>query len=158
MTAQLDTAVPAHVASNRIVDFDLYHLPSMLDPHSAWKTLQDPGMPDIVWTPRNGGHWILTRARLIEAGFADFEKFSSRLKLVPKEVGEQYRFVPSTVDPPEHRPYRRLLNSSLSSQAVKRMEPEIAALAERLVENVRLQGHCNFTTDYAQLLPIQIFL
>ncbi|MET0987511.1 MAG: cytochrome P450 [Steroidobacteraceae bacterium] len=158
MTAQLQAAIPPHVASQRIVDFDIYHLPSMLDPHAAWKTLQEPGMPDIVWTPRNGGHWILTRARLIEEGFADFEKFSSRLKLVPKEVGEQYRFVPSTVDPPEHRPYRRLLNSSLSSQAIKRLEPEISALAERLIERFRAQGQCNFTTDYAQQLPIQIFL
>ena len=31
------------------------------DVHLAWRALQQAG-PDIFWTPRNGGHWIATRA------------------------------------------------------------------------------------------------
>jgi len=159
MSAQILENIPPHVAANRVVDFDLYAPPNLQDGfHSAWVTLQAEGVPDLAWTPRNGGHWIATRGKLIRDIFTDYTKFSSRVVLVPKSSGEHYHMMPLTLDPPIHRAYRNLLNSSLSPKAVSKMEPRIRELAAQLTENVRSNGSCNFTTAYAELFPIRLFL
>jgi hypothetical protein len=77
---------PAHVAADGvlardpIVDFDFYH-PSGppgvdTDPHLTIKRLH--AGPDIFWTPRNGGHWVVTRGADILRILADHVNFSSR--------------------------------------------------------------------------------
>ena len=149
---------PAHVSPDQVFDFDVYNSTKDPDPHRAWKVLQAPGVPDIVWTPRNGGHWIAVRGKLIGEAFADYEAFSSRIKQVPKSRGEQYPMIPSTVDPPVHRPYRLLLNASLSPAAVATLEPTIHELAERFIDAFAETGECDFTAQYAEQLPIQVFL
>ncbi|HLY56443.1 MAG TPA: cytochrome P450 [Stellaceae bacterium] len=159
MDAGLPAERPPHVPEDRVVDFDMYAPPGVKqDFHAAWKALQAPGVPDVVWTPRNGGHWIATRNRLIDEVFSDHERFSSRVILVPKAIGEQHGLIPTTLDPPEHRPYRTLLNSSMAPKVVGANEPRIRALAAELIEAVRRDGACNFTTAYAEILPIRIFL
>ena len=56
------TERPSHVPADRVVDFDLYAPAGVRDDlHAAWKKLHAPGVPDIIWTPRNGGHWLVTR-------------------------------------------------------------------------------------------------
>ena len=150
---------PSHVPGDRIVDFDLYDPPGLDEGfHGAWAGLMASNDQDIVWTPRNGGHWIALRGRLMREIFADYRRFSSRIVLVPKVSGEHYKMMPMTLDPPAHRSYRNLLNSSLSPKAVAAMEARIRRLAITLIEAVRAQGQCNFTTAYAEVLPIHIFL
>jgi camphor 5-monooxygenase len=151
-------APPPHVPKTHIVDFDIYNLPPAMDVHSAWKTLQAPGVPDIVWTPRNEGHWILTRGTLIKQAYNDWEHFATRIMLVPKSVGEQYHFIPNTVDPPVHHPYRMLLTETLSPRAIAGIESQIAARADALIGRFKANGDCDFTRDYAAQLPVQVFL
>jgi hypothetical protein len=60
--------LPAHISADRVVDFD-YLAPEghEQDVHRAWNALHAPGIPDVVWTPHYGGHWIATRAADIPA-------------------------------------------------------------------------------------------
>jgi cytochrome P450 len=149
---------PAHVPLERVVDFDLYAPPGVdRDFHAAWKSLQAPGIPSLVWTPYNGGHWLVTRNRLVNEVMSDYQRFSSASIIIPKEETPS-RLLPIMVDPPEHGPYRTLLNSSLSPKAVSRAEPKIRKVSADLIEGMRLDGHCDFVTAYAELLPIHIFL
>lgn len=150
---------PAHVSNDQVVDFDLYAPPGVRgDFHAAWKTLQEPGVPDIFWTPRNGGHWIVTRNRLIDRVLSDYKNFSSNFNVVPKEAIADAKLLPTMIDLPGHRKYRILMNSSFSPKAVGAAEPAIRRIAIDLIEAVRADGHCNFTMAYAHLFPIQIFL
>lgn len=57
---------PPHVPADRIIDFDVYN-PVGIEHgfHQAWMQLQVDGVPDLAWTPRNGGHWLATRGHLI---------------------------------------------------------------------------------------------
>lgn len=159
MSAVPEAERPEHVAADRVVDFDMYRPPGVeRDFHEAWRALQAPGVPDIVWTQRNGGHWIATRGAVIKRIFADFEHFSSRIILVPKAVGELHKMIPTTLDPPIHRPYRTLLNDSFAPKTVEAMEGGIRELARTLTESVRAAGRCNFTTAYAEIFPIRIFM
>jgi len=159
MSAQPIAERPAHVPLDRVVDFDMYHPAGVeQDFHASWRRLQAPGTPDIVWTSRNGGHWIATSGRVIRQIFADFEHFSSRVILVPKVMGELHKMIPTTLDPPVHRPFRALLNDSLAPKTIDAMESRIRAIAAGLVEQVRAEGRCNFTTAYAELFPVRIFM
>ncbi|MFT4563302.1 MAG: cytochrome P450 [Gammaproteobacteria bacterium] len=151
---------PAHVPPERFLDYDIYA--PFVDGkgfHASWKALQDADLPDIVWTPQNGGHWMVLRGRLVERVLSDYENFSNHTVLVPKDTaGEAYRLLPLSLDPPAHAPFRKLLSAGLAPQAVKGVEATIRELAISLIEGFRTQGECNFTTDFAEKLPIKIFM
>ena len=159
MDTNLRAERPAHVPAERVVDFDLYRPPGVDNGfHEAWQALHAPGIPDLIWTPHNGGHWMATRGKMIAEVFSDYARFSCRVMLVPKAVGEQHQMLPVVLDPPEHRPYRLLLNSSLAPKIIAGLEGKIRQLAGTLIDHVRADGHCNFTAAYAEILPVQIFM
>ena len=108
MEAIRSAGAPAHVPSDRVVDVDIYKMPGAEeDLHSGWKALQDSSSAGLFWTPRNDGHWIVTRGRDIASIYADYENFSSSITIVPRRFGEQFPLRPTTLDPPEHRPFRQ---------------------------------------------------
>jgi cytochrome P450 len=125
---------------------------------APWKRLQNSSERGLFWTPRNGGHWIVTRGSEIARIYADHENFSSRIVMVPKEVCEQYQLRPTTIDPPEHRPYRKLMSDALSPTIVRSARPKLQKLAIDAIEQFRLRGECEFITEFAERLPIAIFL
>jgi hypothetical protein len=58
--ATLSTAVskPVHVPDSAVYDFDFFRDPAYLaDPHKRILELVRTA-PPVVWTPRNGGHWM----------------------------------------------------------------------------------------------------
>ncbi len=150
--------IPAHVDPARVVDANIYALPGQeQDFHEAWKALQD-NSPDIVWTPQNEGHWIALRGDVLAEVQSDHERFSNRIIVLPKSVGEQHGLIPTTIDPPEHRPFRKLLNEGMSLSKVRGMQDGIRSTAIELIEAFLAKGRCNFTTEYAQIFPIRIFM
>jgi cytochrome P450 len=150
---------PAHVPPERVVDFDVYNADWSTDGyHEFFARLQADGMPDLVWTPRNEGHWIATRGELIWDIFPNHADFSNHLVIVPKSVGLQDRRVPSTLDPPDHKHFRSLMDAGMGPQKIRQIEPLIRETAVRLIEGFRADGHCDFTRQYAEELPIRVFL
>lgn len=151
---------PAHVAAERYRDFDIYQpLRDGLDFHASWKALQDETLPDVIWTPRNGGHWIVLRGPLVSRVLSDYVNFSNHTVLVPKETaGNAYRLLPLSLDPPAHAPFRNLLGNGLSPRAVSGIEPRIRDLTISLIEGFRARGTCCFTREFAEQLPIRIFM
>jgi camphor 5-monooxygenase len=149
---------PAHVPPDRVVDIDIYALPGQArDFHAAWKALQDSS-PDLVWTPRNEGHWIALRGDVLAEVQSGHELFSNQVIVIPKSVGELHGLIPTTIDPPEHRPYRKLLNDGMALTRVRRLHDAIRSTAAELIDEVAGQGRCDFTGHFAQVLPIRIFM
>lgn len=150
---------PSHVAANRIVDVDIYGLPgSEHDLHAAWKHIQDATDLEVLWTPRNGGHWLATRGRPIARIYADHHNYSSNITIVPREIGEQFPLRPTTLDPPAHRPFRRLINGALTTRMVRGVEPTIRAVAKAAVSQVKDHGQCEFIFDVANQIPLCVFM
>jgi hypothetical protein len=55
------------IAPELLIDFDFFAVKAIDgDLHRCWKQLH--AGPDIFYTPRNGGHWVYTRAEDIAAG------------------------------------------------------------------------------------------
>ena len=150
---------PDGLAADRLVDADIYALPGMEQGfHDAWKRLQDAS-PDIVWTDRNEGHWIALRGELVAEILADHERFSSRVIILPRSAGEEHSgLIPTTIDPPEHRWYRKQLNENLSLKFVRDLEPGIRKLAGELIDGFVDDGEVEFIEHYSAILPIRIFM
>ena len=127
--------VPDHIPVELVVDFDMYNPPGIeRDFHLAWVDLRDRCKSDLVWTPRNGGHWIPLKGVIIQKMLADYESFASRIFVLPPSQGAEQRVLPTTINPPEHGPYRALLNRPLSTKSVMAVEPEIRKLATEAID------------------------
>jgi cytochrome P450 len=155
-----ETAVrPAHVPVDRVVDFDIFNPPGVeQDYFAAWQTLQRPGVPGLIWTPRNGGHWIATSGEYVRNLWADAERLSSEVLAVTPGLGEVMRFIPLQLDPPEHNPYRNAVMKGFASRFVVALEPKVKAVASELIDDVIGRGECEFVGDFAEVMPVNIFL
>jgi camphor 5-monooxygenase len=149
---------PAHIPADRIRDVNIYALPGQeKDFHAAWKALQDSS-PELIWSPQNEGHWIAMRGDVLAEVQSDHERFSSSVIVLPKSVGEQHKLIPTTTDPPEHRPYRLLLNAQLAPSAIRGLQDHLRSTAAELIDGFVSNGRCDFTAEYAEVFPIRIFM
>jgi len=153
-------SVPEHVPASRVVDINVYDY----EVHdgdaqmSLRAAVRQKGAADIAWSPYNGGHWLLTRADVIDRVVNDAERFSNRYIGVPKELNPVRIFRPFQMDPPEHIPYRHLISGALSPRAVQQLRGNARDLTVRLIEEFKPRGECEFVTDFAQHMPIEIFM
>jgi cytochrome P450 len=153
------SSIPAHVPAELVFDFDIYNPPGAREDFQlSIKRLHTSGCPEIFWTPRNGGHWVATRGEDIYSIFADYAHFSSRLLTVPKSRQGPIPLYPIFADPPAHTSYRSLINPTFAPKGVAALEGKARELAIRLVEELRPKGECEFVTDFAQHLPIEVFM
>ena len=115
-------------------------------------------MPDIFWSPHNGGHWVLTRRDQLSEVFADFGNFTSSQGASVDKVlkPDEPRLAPIEVDPPTQQAFRRLFAPAFVATALKARETEARALAKDIIEGMKPKGRCEFVTDFAQHLPIKI--
>jgi len=155
-----DTALaprPSHVPEGRVIDFDYYHPPGMEEGnvYTAWKKLHDG--PDIVWTPHNGGHWIVTRGEDIRWVQENYEIFSHEVFTIPR-VEMPIRMPPLTVDPPLHARYRAVLNPFFTPGRVRELADNVRALTVELIEKLKPAGGCEFVNQFARIMPVTIFL
>jgi cytochrome P450 len=151
--------IPAHVPRELVVDIDYFNVPGIeAGPHEPWIKIRDEA-PPIFFTPRNGGHWIVTRASAAKEVLSDFKRFSSYPNAIPMSLlGGPYPQPPTGADPPEHAPFRKMMMPAFSPGAVNGLENSVRAQAIDLIEKLRRVGRCEFVGDFAQSMPINIFL
>ncbi|MCA8967312.1 MAG: cytochrome P450 [Planctomycetes bacterium] len=152
-------APPDHVPPERVVDLDIYA------PHgegedyfAAWLRWRESSPFPVLWTPHHGGHWIAMRGAGVLEVLSDSERFSVDSFGVPRAPAGQRPLGALLKDPPEHAPWRRFLNLGLSPRVVSGSEAAIRARAIELIENVRPRGACEAVTDFADVLPLSVFL
>jgi cytochrome P450 len=153
----LPLATPAHVPAELVFDFDIYADARIgADVHAAYAEVLREA-PDIFWTPRNGGHWLVRRFAPAEAILHDYEHFSAREMHIPR-VADHPVFLPLSLDPPASTPFRVAMMPAFSPAAVRALEPRIRVWAERLVGEVAHRGACDFVEDIASVFPVSIFM
>lgn len=147
---------PPHVPPELVVDWDFHNPPGgEAALNSAWKSLHNG--PDIIWTPRNGGHWIATRAEDIEFIQRNHDPFSMREIVLPAGI-KPMRILPLEADPPDHAVFRSILNPFFTPKAVSSRESSIRELTQKLIDDFRPKGQCEFVADFAMKLPIIVFM
>jgi len=150
-------AKPAHVPDDLVVDFNyLAPIPDGEDNYTVLHRLQQHGN-DILWTPHNGGHWIVTRAEDIKWVQENFAVFSHEEFTIPRG-GRPIIMPPLTVDPPLHARYRAIINPFLTPSKVRAMSDKARAIAIELIEDLRKNDKCEFVEEFASVLPVVMFL
>lgn len=156
-TAQSTQPIPAHIPHDLVRDFDFLDFEGVNDdPQLAWRQVQER-MPDVFWTPRNGGHWIATRMADIRAIMEDHERFSNSESFIPIRPGV-LRILPVQLDPPEHNGLRKLIMPAFLPRALVGIEDEARTLAIELIEGFAARGECEFVSDFAGAMPLLVFL
>lgn len=150
-------AAPAHLAKAHIVDFDYLHPAGMEggDVYTALKPLH--ALPDILWTPRNGGHWIVTRSEDVRWVRERHEIFSHEEFGIPRGA-INVLMPPMTVDPPYHARFRAVLNPAFTPAAARRLADQARAVAVGLIDELAPRGQCEFVNEFARIMPVNVFL
>ena len=74
------------------------------------------------------------------------------------DLGNIRPLIPLNVDPPEHSKYRKILDPLF---APKRMDAQEADITERVnyfIDTFADRGECDFSEEFAELLPSSVFL
>jgi cytochrome P450 len=159
MSTTLEAGVPDHVPPELVHDFDFRALEAapLEDPIRYSEILDREGAPDIFFTPRYGGHWVMRRYDDVLAGYQETDHFSARGVNIPP-MEDFPILMPQGVDPPEHQRYRRLLNPLFSPTAINRMSNWIREFTADLIDAFADDGECDFVEAFSSRLPTSVFL
>jgi cholest-4-en-3-one 26-monooxygenase len=118
----------------------------------------------VYWHRREGeGFWVVSRYKDIWTASLDQATFSSArrgtiLKDWPEQDTEGMRLQMLNMDPPKHTKYRRLVNMGFSPKMVNRLEASVREMTGRIIDAVADRGECDFVTDIAAELPLQVIV
>ncbi|MEZ5708321.1 MAG: cytochrome P450 [Blastomonas sp.] len=151
------TPRPDHVPEELVVDYDYIRPEGMeeVGVYSAVKRLHDG--PDIIWSPRHGGHWMVTRAEDVRFVQENYEIFSHEEFMIPRTL-MPLKPLPLAVDPPNHARYRAVINPGFLPSKVAKMRDDARELTIELTEKMRPKGHCEFLGEFARVMPVTMFL
>jgi cytochrome P450 len=74
------------------------------------------------------------------------------------DLGNIRPLIPLNVDPPEHSKYRKILDPIFAPKQMEAQEGDITARVNHFVDAFADRGECNFTEEFAELLPSSVFL
>ena len=119
---------------------------------------------DQAWwqdEPDGPGFWCFTRHEDVVAINRDWEHFSSNkggtmvIDMDDEALAMQQQMM-LNMDPPLHTRYRLLINKGFTPRMVKKLEEDMRERATRIVDAVAEKGECDFVTDIAAELPLQV--
>jgi cytochrome P450 len=156
---KLRQAVPAHVRDDQIVDYDYLgdeRISRVGDVQLGLHLLHSEA-PDIFYSPRNGGFWVVTRLDLMSQVLADTEHFSNRVLEIPRIYSDNV-MIPLNLDPPDHLAFRMVLMRHFDPKSIRALEPAIRTWAQRLIDRVYDRGGCEFSEKVGAAFPVSVFM
>ncbi|MDT2006649.1 cytochrome P450 [Rhodococcus opacus] len=110
----------------------------------------------VSHTDDRGGCWNVVRYNDVKGVIKDPFTFESGVPFVGAALKE--RFIPLTLNPPEHQKYRRILNPLMSRQRFGEMAPAVQALVAELLAPLFAAGGGDFAAEVAYPLPARVLL
>lgn len=158
-TTHIDSMrAPIQLDDVDIVNPDTY-VPSV--PHAAFKLLRERA--PVFWhkDPQGPGFWAVTRYQDVMMVSRDPKTFSSARRTAlfrepPPEELTNMQMLMLNMDPPRHTKLRALVNKGFTPRMVAGLEPHIREITRQLIDTVAARGRCDFVTDIAAELPLQV--
>ena len=113
---------------------------------------------DIVYTPHNGGHWLVTSHDLGREVLSNAELFGSFPIGIPANMEQRPRLIPLESTASEHRRYRRLLLPIFEPEAVQRLQAGAELLAAEVLDEVLPLGEFDFLWKVAKPISMGLFV
>jgi len=132
-------------------------------PHEAFRLLRRESPVHLHRDPAGDPFWVITRYKDIWDVSVDQKTFSSArrgtiLRKWTEEEAEANATMMLNMDPPRHTKYRRLVNMGFSPKMTNRLETHIREMAKGIVDRIAARGSCDFVTDVAAELPLQVIV
>jgi cytochrome P450 len=131
-------------------------------PHHAFAALRQQA--PVHWQPMadqpegryDEGFWVLSRHEDIQAASRDARAFSSfdgpQLRHQPLMAGAML----VSMDGADHARLRRLISAGFTPRMIGRLERQVRTWAESIVERARGIGECDFVSEVAYKLPMNV--
>lgn len=149
---------PSHVPDDLVVDYDVFgtmSIPEALELAAGWRA----SGREVLWTDRNGGHWIVIKAADIRSGLTDPTEFDSHSRGVKLTyVSGRESMVPIELDGQEHADFRRVLNPLFAPARVRLLEADVRRIANELLDPIVASGRCEVVSEFARPLASSLFL
>ncbi len=134
-------------------DLDLFSDEVMLDPYPHLTDLRE--MAAVVYMEASN-LWALTRYEHNRAAMANWKVFSSKSVAFNDTMNEILVGTSLATDPPDHRALRKVLMERLSPRALRDVEADIVAVADRMVAELVERGSFEAMDDLARALPLTV--
>ncbi|MCB2046916.1 MAG: cytochrome P450 [Novosphingobium sp.] len=151
-----DGTVPGHVPARLVKDFDFRYSEGVA--RDPWLYYAEARKGELIfWTPRNGGHWVVSGAQIVDEVFRRHELFSNGVVSIPAPPRPQS--IPSSLDPPEHGKFRKILSQQIfTPRALAPIESYMDEVFGALQADLVPRGNCEFIADFARPLPVALVL
>jgi cytochrome P450 len=120
-----------------------------------YRTMRETALPVMEIEGPIGKVAIVWHRRDIDEAFRHPEIFCSTEAVDLQNVRP---LIPLSIDPPEHRKYRKILDPLFAPRAMARLEQPIARLANQLMDGFEGEKEIDFAASFSVPLPSQVFL
>lgn len=143
-------------------DLDFLHNPALhADPFPTLEQLRDEC--PVAWIEADSGYWLATKHKDVYAILRDSQRFSNA-QISPSQSGSSAvrgDLGPALLimsDAPDHLEYRSSLQHVFTPGTAAKFEPVARETSQRLLENIRERGECEFVSEFAIHLPGAVML
>ena len=130
-------------------------------PHEQWAWLRRNAPVYFHEEPEGRGFWAITKYEDIVQCHADNNLFSSyeggtNIPDMPPDALAMIRTLMLNMDPPQHTKYRRLVSTGFTPKQINALEPHVREITNGIIDNVAARGSCDFVTEVAAELPLEV--
>ena len=130
-------------------------------PHEDFERLRREAPIIFHSEPDGPGFWALTKYDDIVAVSQNNTLFSSwtggtNIGDLPEDGLAIIRTIMLNMDPPQHTKYRRLVSTGFTPRMISALEPHVREITKKIVDDVAARGECDFVTEIAAQLPLDV--
>lgn len=111
----------------------------------------------VAWSDDYGGFWALARHADVAQVLGDPATYVTSVQNVVPKVAFTGRRPPLHLDPPEHTPYRAVLNPLLTPERVATLEPEVRSIVRHHLQPLLQAGQGDLCEAFAAQVPVRVF-
>lgn len=127
------------------------------DSEGALKAYEDLREQGVVYSPENGGYYVLSKYEHVFAALRDPDTFASGMGTRIPAIGDT-RIIPLDTDPPVHTDYRALITDRITPESVRTMSDGLRELVDQLVDEFYAKGGGDWVTEVGLPLPLNVLI
>ncbi len=154
-------AAPAAVRT--IDNIDIYDPEVYVEdvPHDQFAILRREAPVYRHYEPGTSGFWAVTRYPDVVAVSRDSATYSSfkgtaLMNDIASDQLAQMQLMMLNMDPPKHTRMRLLVNKGFTPQMIGRLKERVDELCTEIIDGIAQKGQCDFVTEIAAELPLQV--